>query len=551
MSGAKTINEHGRSLDGIRRHGSLPAPRAPYIDDETARAIELDERATDTRRLLVVGAAALVMWSATIVSDVSFARAVLHVSAAPFLFAKAAAALAIALVLTRLSPMFGVPSARGLHLASFLCFVPPACAASALALIHPDVEAASGHAIVAMLVALGAALPMPLRRSIPLTASVSLMFTASFACAALFDDGVRARLFDPGERATLWLIAASHVVAGALVVVGAKLQHDLRRQALTAQHKSRYRLEQLLGEGGMGEVWRAWHPGLGRHVALKMLRNGGNDDLVRRFTREIKATAELVHPHTVRVLDCGLTDDGHWYYTMELLRGRTLAHVVGNEGALAAERAAYLVGHAARALAEAHEKGVVHRDVKPENIFVTTLGGETDFVKVLDFGIARAICDDASITREGMVIGTPRYMAPEQERGCVADARSDVYALGASLYLALTAAPPLPGDTIEQVQGARLRGELVPPSWRNPAVPACLDAIVMRCLRTNPAERYADAGFLADAIFATGLPQKHRPPPPSEVVMTDVVEPVRRPHATRNLALEPSTTSGRSLRAAE
>src|SRR5690606_13053594 len=150
--------------------------------------------------------------------------------------------------------------------------------------------------------------------------------------------------------------------------------------------------------GGMGEVWAAWHKGLGREVAVKMLRlEGGPQGLesdpvaVERFRREVRATSELSHPNPVRVFDYGATEDGILYYAMELLEGENLRSLVRREGPLPPARAVHLVSQAARALAEAHRKGIVHRDVKPENVFVVDAGGERDFVKVLDFGIAKVL----------------------------------------------------------------------------------------------------------------------------------------------------------------
>src|SRR5262249_2757478 len=156
----------------------------------------------------------------------------------------------------------------------------------------------------------------------------------------------------------------------------------------------RYKLKTRIGEGGMGEVWVAYHNGLKRDVAVKILRNDDDDDAdatqaVTRFEREVRATTELTHPNTVRLYDYGVTDDGLCYYVMELLSGENLESLAARDAPLPSARAIHLLLQAARALAEAHARGIVHRDVKPANIFVTNAGGEDDFVKVLDFGIAK------------------------------------------------------------------------------------------------------------------------------------------------------------------
>ena len=155
----------------------------------------------------------------------------------------------------------------------------------------------------------------------------------------------------------------------------------------------------------MGDVWVAYHPGLKRDVAVKILRpemQERSGSALARFEREVRATAELEHPNTVRVFDYGTTEDGLWYYVMELLQGETLAAHVMRLGPLSPARAVHVVGQAARALGEAHERGIVHRDVKPENLFLTSLGGEHDFVKVIDFGIAKVSSGDRYHDRHGM-----------------------------------------------------------------------------------------------------------------------------------------------------
>jgi serine/threonine-protein kinase len=255
----------------------------------------------------------------------------------------------------------------------------------------------------------------------------------------------------------------------------------------------------------MGEVWRAWHPALQREIAVKILKpTESSGDAIARFEREVRATSELQHPNTVRVFDCGVTDDGLWFYAMELLEGETLASLAKN-GGLAPERAVHLVRQAARAIAEAHGRGIIHRDVKPENLFVTSLGGERDFVKVLDFGIAKLRDAEGSdtLTREGVMIGTPMFMSPEQASGGVVDARSDKYALGAVLHNALTGRPPFEGPATSVLLGHMAIAASPPSKRASHPIPAALDALVLRCLEKDPSKRYASASALDDALAAS------------------------------------------------
>ncbi len=217
----------------------------------------------------------------------------------------------------------------------------------------------------------------------------------------------------------------------------------------------------------------------------------------------------------MRVLDFGVTDDGLWFYAMELLEGETLARLVERDKGLPAERAVHMLRQAARAMAEAHARGLVHRDLKPENLFVTSLGGEGDFVKVIDFGIAKGLADhpELGLTGDGKVLGTPLYMAPEQGEGKDVDARSDVYALGAVLYFVLTGVPPFAATSSVAILTAHLHHALVPPSQRTERpIPPDLEKIVERCLAKAPADRYLDAGELADALGACSLAGRWQPP---------------------------------------
>jgi serine/threonine-protein kinase len=188
----------------------------------------------------------------------------------------------------------------------------------------------------------------------------------------------------------------------------------------------------------------------------------------------VRATSELSHPNTVRVFDYGVTDDGVSFYAMELLHGESLATLIAREGALPPPRAIHLVSQAARALAEAHSKGIVHRDVKPENIFVVHLAEEPDFVKVLDFGVAHLVGPklDAKLTQTGALVGTPAWLAPEAIRADPIDARADVYALGAVLYCTLAGTPPF--DATNPMLAVDAHLHQVPASRRSSWAGRCL-----------------------------------------------------------------------------
>jgi eukaryotic-like serine/threonine-protein kinase len=298
--------------------------------------------------------------------------------------------------------------------------------------------------------------------------------------------------------------------AAILILIGGHIMWAMKRQVFEARSLGRYRLKQRIGVGGMGEVWAAHHHALKRDVAVKILRpeNSSDDTAVARFEREVRATSELNHPHTVRVFDYGVTDDGLWYYAMELLEGRDLLRVVQEDGPLDPSRATRLMLQAARALAEAHGRGITHRDLKPENLFLTAIGGEGDFIKVLDFGLAKVAGGEGNpnLTNAGWAVGTPRYVSPEVVFGHPADARSDVYALGAVLYFLLSGQTPFDYEEMRQTLMAHLREAPVPPSSKlGRPLPRAVEEVVMRCLEKDPARRYVDASELARALDAALL----------------------------------------------
>ena len=287
---------------------------------------------------------------------------------------------------------------------------------------------------------------------------------------------------------------------------------SVRREVFAQRTLGRYELRRRLGKGGMGEVWAAWHKGLSREVAVKVLRS---EDPVAaaRFLREVRATAELTHPNTVRVLDSGISDDGLLFYAMELLEGEHLGALVRREGTLPATRAVHLMREVARALAEAHGRGIVHRDLKPENVFVMQSGAEGDLVKVLDFGIARIVEHEETkgLTAADHVAGTPSTMSPEVLAGRAATPASDVYAIGVMLYRLLVGEYPFDRETAAATMVAHLNEPA--PNIRHVAarnVPEGLARLVMRCLAKAPEARYRDGGELADAL-ATCLSSTAQP----------------------------------------
>ncbi len=349
----------------------------------------------------------------------------------------------------------------------------------------------------------------PWKRGLGLTGiPVALFFSVLFG-SAIFSQRIAMQLRDPAALTTL-LLGASYVIGTYLfLVVGGHVVWALRRQIFEARSLGRYRLKKRLATGGMGDVWIAYHPGLKRDVAVKILRpeqQERSSSALTRFEREVHATAELRHPNTVRVFDYGSTEDGVWYYVMELLEGETLASHVSTLGPLSPARAVHIVGQAARALGEAHERGIVHRDVKPENLFLTSLGGEHDFLKVLDFGIAKVASASTGMTEVGCVLGTPAYISPEVASGQEADARSDVYGLGGVLYFLLCGRAPFAADTAAALIFAHVHERVARPSRiLGRELPADVETVVMRALEKDPALRYATAAELAQALSSCTL----------------------------------------------
>lgn len=288
---------------------------------------------------------------------------------------------------------------------------------------------------------------------------------------------------------------------------GTHVINSLRRQAFEARQLGQYRLKELLGSGGMGDVWLAEHQLLKRPCAIKLIEANKSADphAQARFEREVRATARLSHWNTVEIFDYGRTDDGTFYYVMEYLPGLTLAELVEAHGPLPPARAVHFLRQCCNGLREAHAQGLIHRDIKPGNIIAAFRGGLYDVVKLLDFGLVELKGDLSSHwTNNTIFTGSPLYMAPEQALGSSqADVRSDIYSLGAVAYYLLTGHPPFEGTKPLKVVIAHAHDPVVPPSRLRPDIPPDLEAIILRCLAKEPEQRFQSAEELEAALAQT------------------------------------------------
>jgi serine/threonine-protein kinase len=344
--------------------------------------------------------------------------------------------------------------------------------------------------------------PSSPRRMLLASLTAAMMDPAAFAVTSL------AGL--PTPTSTVILVMTWPSVACAFVaMVPSRVLQRIGRRLHEAQELGSYHLLELLGTGGMGEVWRARHRLLARDAAIKLVRPellgartaDESSVVLRRFEREAQATAMLNSPHTIQVFDFGITQDGAFYYVMELLTGRDLESLVREFGPLPASRVIYLLRQVAHSLADAHARGLVHRDIKPANIYVCRMGLEYDFAKVLDFGLVkvkRATGGDTLSTIDHTTTGTPAYMAPETILGDAdVDRRADVYALGCVAYYLLTGELVFEADTSMKMLLHHLNTPPVPPSQRTELpIPKELDELVLACLRKDPNTRPQNAGEL-------------------------------------------------------
>jgi serine/threonine-protein kinase len=330
--------------------------------------------------------------------------------------------------------------------------------------------------------------------------------------------GALARIDDSGW----WINGMVVLFLGAVLAVFAAYVVDrFFHTAFEARLSTMYDLEEKIGHGGMGEVWRARHQTLARPAAVKLIREEmiDTDDkasagrMLQRFKREAKATAALRSPHTVEIYDFGVARDGTFFYAMEYLDGLDLESMVTRFGPLPGERAVYLLRQACDSLADAHRNLLTHRDVKPANIYACQLGVSYDYVKLLDFGLVSSTAAEdvpLQLTAEDTTSGTPAYMAPEMAVGKdEVDGRADLYALGCVGYWLLTGKQVFEGDTPVAVLVEHVKTAPVPPSQRTEEIdiPSDLERVILKCLEKDPADRYQSAEELSAALAACELPE--------------------------------------------
>ena len=309
----------------------------------------------------------------------------------------------------------------------------------------------------------------------------------------------------------LFNIVAWSGVSLALTTGGARVIFGLRTDADRVKRLGQYTLEEKIGEGGMGTVYKARHAMLRRPTAIKLLPpDRAGEDSIRRFEREVQLTATLSHPSTIAIFDYGRTPAGVFYYAMEYLEGLNLEELVGQDGPQAPSRVVHILTQVAEALTEAHEVGLIHRDIKPANVILCERGGMSDVAKVVDFGLVKSVVASADgatmrMTRDNVLTGTPLYMSPEAIKGAeLVDGRSDLYALGGVGYYLLTGHPVFESENLVEVIGHHLHTAPPPPSASGQTVPADLEAALMRCLAKDPTERFPTARELAHGLHDCG-----------------------------------------------
>jgi serine/threonine-protein kinase len=482
-----------------------PRTARTVIANRTHGRIEqgLAEFAQEMRVAIKVGIAT---WPSFILLDL-FSTYVIAPSTplAPFLVCRVVGLLLILLAhhLVRARPLGGdvhvLPSSR-LLVAEMLVFVGASAMISIMALWLGGPHSNYVHGISIAILVRGATVPSRWQRTALVGGLAALTYPVVMALAALSYPAFRASFVDAQE---ISVFVGNYTFVLATVILSAIAGHSVytaREQSRASRKLGRYILKARIGAGGMGEVWLARDEVLKRNVALKMLQLG-EPGAIARFEREALAMSALKDPHNVKVYDFGADRDGTWFIAMEHLIGADLAALVRDHGPMPPARAVHLIRQACASLAEAHDQGIIHRDIKPENLFVTRLGDEHDFLKLLDFGIAKV--DGANLTKNFGAAGTPMYMAPEIWDNRAADVRSDIYSLGCTLYFLLTGETPFFGESLAEIAVKHAVQEVVPVAQvRGKVVTEQLDAVIAKCLRKRPQDRYQSMRELNSALGA-------------------------------------------------
>jgi eukaryotic-like serine/threonine-protein kinase len=305
----------------------------------------------------------------------------------------------------------------------------------------------------------------------------------------------------------------------ALVQGATQLQQQPPRDPfLGATVDNRYKIEATLGEGGMGVVYRGSHTIIGKKVALKVLRAdlARDQEVTERFLNEAKSASAIGNPHIIDISDFGRLPDGSTYFVMEYLDGTPLSELLRDQQPVPVPRILHVASQLAEGLLAAHSSGIVHRDLKPDNIFLISRGAQKDFVKILDFGIAKVSSSEGKLTRAGTVFGTPHYMSPEQAAGLPVDHRGDIYSFGVILYELASGKVPFDADNFMGILTQHMYKAPVPIRALVPVpqdIPPGLEAIILKCLSKRPEQRYgtmegvlADLGKLGDGLIPDAVP---------------------------------------------
>jgi eukaryotic-like serine/threonine-protein kinase len=466
------------------------------------RAHALEERRSAYERLLFI---ACFVWPPFGVLDVLGARLGHHEQAIPALVTLRVIGTVLLFVAYG-AIRWGALGSAALTLLDVSVCVLLGIFVSIIGVEHGGVASRDFAGIMLVITARASLVPSHWKRGVPTTGAVALTWPAVMIIETWFVPDVRAQWATAdgiGDFVYGWLFIMGTL---GLCTAGGHALWRARQQVSQARRLGNYVLKMRIGTGGNGDVWIARQEALGRDVALKVLKERGElgEEKIRRFEREARSAASLTHPNTIRIFEFGASDDGVLFIAMELLEGLDVDALVEVAGALPPARAVRLARQACASLSEAHVKHIVHRDIKPANLFITHAGDEYDFLKLLDFGVARVVeGENPSLTETGILFGTPAYMSPEVCGGERASTRSDIYSLGAVLYYMLTATQLFPDRTFAETVMSHISKTPELPSVRlGKPMPEGLEQIVMKCLEKRREDRFRSVRELDEALAA-------------------------------------------------